>query len=113
MADSVISRTLATTGVRVLATLRLEDVALLADSVVLFAVSSLAMWLTRNLHRPQPRSAGISRTECARVISSATARFSIRREPRAVPVERKTLQQDERARPFDGTAACLSQGPPE
>jgi inner membrane protein len=34
--------------------LQLEDVALLAGSVVLFAVLSVAMWLTRNLHRPQP-----------------------------------------------------------
>jgi inner membrane protein len=34
--------------------LRLEDVALLGGSVLLFAVLSLAMWLTRNLHRTQP-----------------------------------------------------------
>lgn len=34
--------------------LQLEDVALLTGSVVLFAVLSVAMWLTRNLHRPQP-----------------------------------------------------------
>ena len=34
--------------------LQLEDVALLAGSLVLFAVLSVAMWLTRNLHRPQP-----------------------------------------------------------
>jgi inner membrane protein len=33
--------------------LQLEDVALLAGSLVLFAVLSVAMWLTRNLHRPQ------------------------------------------------------------
>lgn len=33
--------------------LQLEDVALLAGSVVLFAVLSVAMWLTRNLHRSQ------------------------------------------------------------
>jgi inner membrane protein len=31
--------------------LQLEDVALLAGSVLLFAVLSLAMWFTRNLHR--------------------------------------------------------------
>jgi len=34
--------------------LRLEDVALLAGSLLLFAVLSLAMWLTRNLHRVKP-----------------------------------------------------------
>jgi inner membrane protein len=34
--------------------LQLEDVALLTGSVVLFAVLSVAMWLTRNLHRQQP-----------------------------------------------------------
>jgi inner membrane protein len=34
--------------------LQLEDVALLAGSLVLFAVLSVAMGLTRNLHRPQP-----------------------------------------------------------
>jgi inner membrane protein len=34
--------------------LQLEDVALLAGSLVLFAVLSAAMWLTRNIHRPQP-----------------------------------------------------------
>jgi len=34
--------------------LQLEDVALLAGSLLLFAVLSLAMWLTRNLHRVQP-----------------------------------------------------------
>jgi inner membrane protein len=34
--------------------LQLEDVALLTGSLVLFAVLSVAMWLTRNLHRPQP-----------------------------------------------------------
>jgi len=34
--------------------LQLEDVALLAGSLVLFAVLSVAMWLTRNIHRPQP-----------------------------------------------------------
>ena len=34
--------------------LQLEDVALLTGSVLLFAVLSVAMWLTRNLHRPQP-----------------------------------------------------------
>jgi inner membrane protein len=33
--------------------LQLEDVALLTGSVVLFAVLSIAMWLTRNLHRQQ------------------------------------------------------------
>jgi inner membrane protein len=31
--------------------LQLEDVALLAGSLLLFAVLSLAMWFTRNLHR--------------------------------------------------------------
>lgn len=36
------------------ALLRLEDVALLAGSMLLFAVLSLAMWFTRNLHRTQP-----------------------------------------------------------
>ena len=36
--------------------LQLEDVALLSGSLVLFAVLSVAMWLTRNLHRPQPAS---------------------------------------------------------
>jgi inner membrane protein len=34
--------------------LQLEDVALLVGSVLLFAVLSVAMWLTRNIHRPQP-----------------------------------------------------------
>ncbi|MBV8392462.1 MAG: cell envelope integrity protein CreD [Alphaproteobacteria bacterium] len=34
--------------------LRLEDVALLCGSVLLFALLSLAMWLTRNLHRLSP-----------------------------------------------------------
>jgi inner membrane protein len=34
--------------------LQLEDVALLTGSVLLFAVLSVAMWLTRNLHRAQP-----------------------------------------------------------
>jgi inner membrane protein len=34
--------------------LQLEDVALLAGSLLLFTVLSLAMWLTRNLHRAQP-----------------------------------------------------------
>jgi inner membrane protein len=34
--------------------LQLEDVALLAGSLLLFAVLSLAMWFTRNLHRSQP-----------------------------------------------------------
>ena len=34
--------------------LQLEDVALLTGSVLLFAVLSVAMWLTRNIHRPQP-----------------------------------------------------------
>jgi inner membrane protein len=34
--------------------LQLEDVALLAGSVLLFAVLSVAMWLTRNIHRAQP-----------------------------------------------------------
>lgn len=34
--------------------LQLEDVALLIGSVLLFAVLSIAMWLTRNLHRAQP-----------------------------------------------------------
>ena len=33
--------------------LQLEDVALLAGSLLLFAVLSLAMWFTRNLHRTQ------------------------------------------------------------
>jgi inner membrane protein len=33
--------------------LQLEDVALLAGSLLLFAVLSLAMWFTRNLHRAQ------------------------------------------------------------
>ncbi len=36
------------------ALLRLEDVALLAGSMLLFAVLSLAMWFTRNLHKTQP-----------------------------------------------------------
>lgn len=35
------------------ALLQLEDVALLAGSLLLFAMLSLAMWFTRNLHRPQ------------------------------------------------------------
>lgn len=34
--------------------LQLEDVALLAGSLVLFTVLSLAMWFTRNLHRTSP-----------------------------------------------------------
>ena len=34
--------------------LQLEEVALLAGSVVLFIVLSLGMWFTRNLHRAQP-----------------------------------------------------------
>jgi len=34
--------------------LQLEDVALLAGSLLLFTVLSLAMWFTRNLHRAQP-----------------------------------------------------------
>ena len=34
--------------------LQLEDVALLSGSLLLFAVLSIAMWLTRNLHRSQP-----------------------------------------------------------
>ena len=34
--------------------LQLEDVALLTGSVLLFGVLSVAMWLTRNLHRTQP-----------------------------------------------------------
>jgi inner membrane protein len=34
--------------------LQLEDVALLAGSVLLFSVLSLAMWFTRNLHRVRP-----------------------------------------------------------
>jgi inner membrane protein len=34
--------------------LQLEDVALLTGSLLLFAVLSLAMWFTRNLHRTQP-----------------------------------------------------------
>jgi inner membrane protein len=34
--------------------LQLEDVALLAGSLLLFAVLSLAMWFTRNLHRARP-----------------------------------------------------------
>jgi inner membrane protein len=34
--------------------LQLEDVALLTGSVLLFAVLSVAMWLTRNIHRTQP-----------------------------------------------------------
>jgi len=33
--------------------LQLEDVALLAGSLLLFAVLSFAMWFTRNLHRAQ------------------------------------------------------------
>ena len=36
------------------ALLQLEDVALLSGSVLLFALLSLAMWFTRNLHRTQP-----------------------------------------------------------
>lgn len=36
------------------ALLQLEDVALLSGSLLLFAMLSLAMWFTRNLHRPQP-----------------------------------------------------------
>jgi inner membrane protein len=35
------------------ALLQLEDVALLSGSMLLFAMLSLAMWFTRNLHRPQ------------------------------------------------------------
>ena len=35
------------------ALLQLEDVALLSGSLLLFALLSLAMWFTRNLHRPQ------------------------------------------------------------
>lgn len=35
------------------ALLQLEDVALLSGSLLLFAMLSLAMWFTRNLHRPQ------------------------------------------------------------
>lgn len=35
------------------ALLQLEDVALLGGSLLLFAMLSLAMWFTRNLHRPQ------------------------------------------------------------
>jgi inner membrane protein len=34
--------------------LQLEDVALLAGSLLLFAVLSFAMWFTRNLHRAEP-----------------------------------------------------------
>ncbi|HEY4166807.1 MAG TPA: cell envelope integrity protein CreD [Reyranella sp.] len=34
--------------------LQLEDVALLSGSILLFTLLSLAMWFTRNLHRPQP-----------------------------------------------------------
>jgi len=34
--------------------LQLEDVALLTGSMLLFAVLSVAMWLTRNIHRTQP-----------------------------------------------------------
>jgi inner membrane protein len=34
--------------------LQLEDVALLAGSLLLFTVLSLAMWFTRNLHRARP-----------------------------------------------------------
>jgi len=34
--------------------LQLEDVALLGGSLLLFAVLSLAMWFTRNLHRARP-----------------------------------------------------------
>jgi inner membrane protein len=36
------------------ALLQLEDVALLSGSLMLFAMLSLAMWFTRNLHRTQP-----------------------------------------------------------
>ena len=36
------------------ALLQLEDVALLSGSLLLFALLSLAMWFTRNLHRSQP-----------------------------------------------------------
>lgn len=36
------------------ALLRLEEASLLSGSLLLFAVLSIAMWLTRNLHRPQP-----------------------------------------------------------
>jgi inner membrane protein len=36
------------------ALLQLEDVALLSGSLLLFAMLSLAMWFTRNLHRTQP-----------------------------------------------------------
>ena len=36
------------------ALLQLEDVALLSGSLLLFALLSLAMWFTRNLHRTQP-----------------------------------------------------------
>jgi inner membrane protein len=36
------------------ALLQLEDVALLSGSLLLFGLLSLAMWFTRNLHRPQP-----------------------------------------------------------
>jgi inner membrane protein len=36
------------------ALLRLEEASLLSGSLLLFAVLSVAMWLTRNLHRPQP-----------------------------------------------------------
>ena len=36
------------------ALLQLEDVALLSGSILLFALLSLAMWFTRNLHRTQP-----------------------------------------------------------
>jgi inner membrane protein len=35
------------------ALLQLEDVALLGGSLLLFVMLSLAMWFTRNLHRPQ------------------------------------------------------------
>ena len=35
------------------ALLQLEDLALLSGSLLLFAVLSVAMWLTRNLHRHQ------------------------------------------------------------
>jgi inner membrane protein involved in colicin E2 resistance len=34
--------------------LQLKDVALLSGSILLFALLSLAMWFTRNLHRSQP-----------------------------------------------------------
>jgi len=34
--------------------LRLEEALLLSGSLLLFVVLSAAMWLTRNLHRPQP-----------------------------------------------------------